>query len=193
MLRKSVFLPLVVLMFATTQAQAVMVTKVVNFSANSFTTGSGPDPAPVDPVTGQFTITLDDAADVTNQAAGIAFDNLDIVLGSAPVFNYNSVTDRLEVGGASGGASVIFFNPSTNDFWLFINDFLSGTPLFDQMGYTQTAVSSDNLFFTLNQTGSVRVEDFVPNPVVPAPAALPLLASALAAFGLAGWRRRKAA
>lgn len=180
-----------ILALSASGAQAALVSKVVTFSANTFQIGSGVDPAPVDPVTGSFTITLDDATDYTDTTAGIALNSLNIVLGSALSFNYDHTTDRLEVGGISGGANIIFFNPSTNDFWLFINDFLSGTPLFDQVGYTQTAVSSNNLFYTVNQTGSVTVQD-APSPV-PLPAALPLLGGALLGMGAFGIRHRRRA
>lgn len=70
----------------------------------------------------------------------------------------------LRVGGLNAGSDVIHFNPSTDDFWLYINDF-TGTAAFQQMGYTQTSVSNNNLFFTLNQTGSVDVT-IVPEPTV---------------------------
>jgi len=185
--------PAVVLLLAASQAQAAIVTKVVNFSANSFVVGSGVDPAPVDPVIGAFTITLDSALDVANQTAGIALNSLNIALGSALSYNYDSVADRLEVGGIVGGANVIFFSPSTNDFWLFINDFLSGSPIFDQVGYTQTSVSSNNLFFTLNGTGGVTVEDPPPTSAVPLPASAPLLAAVLGLGAIGSRLRRRSA
>lgn len=171
-------------------ADAATITKVVSFSGNSFVDQFlNSSVAPVDPVTGQFTITLDPSATVTNVTSGITLDSLNIVLGSALAFNYDHAIDRLEVGGSNAGAGIVQFSPSTNDFWFFVNGFLSGTPLFDQIGYSQTSFSSGNLFFTLNHTGSVTVSDPAPSPV-PLPAAFPLLLGAFASLPLL--RRRSA-
>lgn len=171
-------------------ADAATITKVVSFSGNSFVDQSlNPGLAPVDPVTGQFTITLDPSATVTDVTSGITLNSLNIVLDSALAFNYDQPLDRLEVGGIQTGANTVQFDPSTNDFWFFVNGFLSGTPLFDQIGYSQTSVSRNNLFFTLNQTGSVTVSDPAPSPV-PLPAAFPLLLGAFASLTLL--RRRTA-
>ncbi|MCA8868171.1 MAG: VPLPA-CTERM sorting domain-containing protein [Rhodobacteraceae bacterium] len=168
-------------------ATAAVVSYDVSFSANTFATGSGPDPAPVDPVTGDFTITLDTALDYTGQTAGITLGSLNIALGSTLSFNYNHTLDRLSVGGIHFGSDVIQFNPSTNDFWLFIDNF-TGVAAFDQLGYTQTAVSSNNLFYTLNHTGSVSVQ--VAPPPIPLPAGLPLLAGGIALLGGLRLRRK---
>lgn len=169
-------------------AQAATVTKVVDFSANSFVDGALiPGVAPVDPVIGQFTITLDSAVTVADQTAGITLGSLNIALGSSLAYNYDSVTDRLEVGGIASGANTVTFSPAQNDFWLFINGFLSGAPVFDQVGYAQVS-AGNKIFFTLNGTGSVTVRDPAPSvPAVPLPASLPLL---LAAIGGAAVLRR---
>lgn len=169
-------------------AQAATVTKVVDFSANSFVDGAlTPGVAPVDPVIGQFTITLDSALTVADQTAGITLGSLNIALGSSLAYNYDSVTDRLEVGGIASGANTVTFSPAQNDFWLFINGFLSGAPVFDQVGYAQVS-AGNKIFFTLNGTGSVTVRDPAPSvPAVPLPASLPLL---LAAIGGAAVLRR---
>jgi hypothetical protein len=143
-------------------AFADVVTYNISFTAEDLQVGSGPDPAPVDPVIGSFTVMLDPAVAVVGSTANITLNTLNIALDSAISFTYNPNVDggfaagTLRVGGAFNGPDVIQFTPSTNDFWLYIND-LSGTPTFQQLGYTQTSVSSDNLFFTLNQTGSASV------------------------------------
>jgi len=166
----------------TMGASAATITKVVDFSANSFVDGSlTPGVAPVDPVMGQFTITLDPALTASDETSGIALDSLNIT------YNYDPLTDRLEVGGLATGADTVTFSPAQNDFWLFINDFLSGTPIFEQVGYAQVSFGN-GIFFTLNGTGSVTVSDPAPSvPAVPLPASLPLL---LAALGGAAILRR---
>ncbi len=171
---------------AAAPATAASVTKVVEFSANSFVDGLlTPGVAPVDPVTGRFTIEFDPTAAAMNETAGIALDSLNIVLGSALSYNYDPLIDRLEVGGLATGANAVQFDPATNDFWLFIEDFLSLAPVFVQVGYAQV-LAGNNIFFTLNGTGSVVVTD-PPVGAVPLPAALPLLLTALG--GLAAYRR----
>lgn len=181
MLTRGLVLAVALLMPVGT-AGAATITNLVTFTANSFVDQNlTPGIAPVDPVTGSFTITFDPTVDATNQTAGITLGSLNLSLGSALSYNYDSATDRLEVGGLSNGANALFFNPPQNDFWLFIDNFLSGTPLFDQVGYAQVSAGS-NVYFTLNQTGSVTVTP------VPLPATLPLLAGGL---GLIAFLRRR--
>ncbi len=164
-------------------AKADLTTFNVSFSANSFQVGSGGDPPPVDPVVGSFRVTLDPGVAVSNSTAGITLLSLNIVLGSPISFTYDPNADgsfppgTLRVGGIANGTDVINFNPSTDDFWLFINDF-TGTPAFQQLGYTQTSVSNNNLFFTINQTGSVNVS------VVPEPSSFFALGVGLAWIGM---------
>ena len=147
--------------------KADIVTYNVDFTAHTFQIGSGADPAPQDPVVGAFTITFDTDVAVTNATSGITLKSLNISLGSSLSYSYdpNAGTfpaGTLRVGGLNAGSDVIIFGPSTDDFWLYINDF-NGTPTFEQLGYTQNSVSSNNLFFTLNQTGSVNVSA-IPEP-----------------------------
>ncbi len=92
------------------------------------------------------------------------------------------------MGGVASGADTIIYSPSTNDFWLHIDDF-AGTPAFQQLGYTQTSVSSDNLFYTVNNTGSVAVT------AVPEPSSFAMLlwlgVFGLGFVGLAVFRRQR--
>jgi hypothetical protein len=164
----------------------------VTFSANSFQVGAGSNPAPVDPVTGEFKITLDPTVSVVNDTADISLTSLNIALGSPLAFTYNPAQDggfspgTLRVGGLADGADSIIFNPSTNDFWLQIFSFATA-PAFEQVGYTQTSVSDDNLFYTINQTGSVTVTPLVETPE---PTSFCLASCGLALLGVSSRRRK---
>lgn len=177
-----------VLLLSATWSKADVITVDVAFTADTFQVGSGPDPAPVDPVVGEFRVSFDTNVAVVNNTAGITLTSLNIALGSPLSFSYNPAAEgsftpgTLRVGGLSNSADVVTFSPSTNDFWLYITDF-TNTPTFSQLGYSQTSVSGNNLFFTLNQTGTVNVS------AIPEPSAMHLCGALLAAA--VGFRRRK--
>ena len=150
------------------RSHADVTTYDVEFTANTLVTGSGPDPAPVDPVIGSFQVTFDPTLTYVDNTIDISLNSLNIALGSALSFSYDPDTDAfgggtLIVGGTASGPGFITYDPSTNDFWLFITNFATA-PAFEQLGYTQTAVSNDNLFYTLNQTGTVNVTTAIPEP-----------------------------
>ncbi len=178
------------LMFVASKSHADVITFDVSFTANTFQIGSGVDAAPVDPVVGEFQVSLDPLVAVSNNTTDIVLKSLNITLGSALTYSYNPVVEgafpagTLRVGGFNSGSDVIIFNPSTNDFWLYITDFVNN-PAFSQLGYTQTSVSNNNLFFTINQTGSVSVS------VVPEPTSLLACSIGLAGLVLIRPRRRK--
>jgi hypothetical protein len=172
-------------------ANAALVHDLVTFSASNFTVGSGSNPAPVDPVTGSFEISFDPTQTYTDETAGITLDTLNIALGSALSFSYSttgSFAGILVVGGINDGASSIIFNPSTDDFWLFINNYATA-PSFKQLGYTQTSVSTDNLFFTPDPggTGSVTVTPITSG--VPEASTWAMLLAGFAGLGLLGYRQ----
>ena len=57
--------------------------------------------ASVDPVTGSFSLTFDNAVgDLTDVTSGISITNLNFSLDSAPAFNYYAAFDMLYIGGA---------------------------------------------------------------------------------------------
>jgi len=72
------------LALSVASAKAATITETINFTASGFQ----PPGAPVDPVMGSFTITLDPTVD-TSFATTITFNNVNITLGaSAPFFFY---------------------------------------------------------------------------------------------------------
>jgi hypothetical protein len=105
----------------TGAANAALVHDLVTFTASNFETDVGSSPAPVDPVTGSFTISFDPTLSYTDETAGITLTpgSLNIALGSTLSFSYNAPTSMLPattlvVGGISDGAQQVQFNPSTD-------------------------------------------------------------------------------
>jgi PEP-CTERM motif len=177
-------------------ANAALVHDLVTFTASDFIVGEGANPAPADPVTGSFTISFDPTLTYTDQTAGITLDSLNITLGSALSFSYSPTTipgvisaDELIVGGVFDGAAKVQYTPSTDDFWLFITNYTT-SPTFDQLGYSQTSVSSDNLFYTVDGTGTVSVTSVVSTPE---PSTWAMLLLGFAGLGFLGYRQAEKA
>lgn len=151
-------------------ANAATVSDLVTFTASGFTSAFG-QAAPTDPVNGSFTITFDPTMTYTDETVGITLKSLNITLDSALSFDYsptgnpNGLADELVVGGLADGAASVQYSPPTNDFWLHIYTF-TASPTFQQVGYSNTFTTDENLFytdFTKGGTGSVTVTS-VPEP-----------------------------
>jgi hypothetical protein len=110
---KRIIVVLVVVLFAlgAGRVEAEPITLSYGFIASGF--GSG---ALVDPVTGSFSITFDNSTSVFNQTAGLTYNNFNIVLDSAPSFDY--ARDGLTLGAAVGGTDLV--GAGTNDFFFSI-------------------------------------------------------------------------
>jgi hypothetical protein len=112
---KRIIVVLVVLLFAlgASRVEAEPITLSYGFIASGF--GSG---ALVDPVTGSFSITFDNSTSVLNQTTGLTYNNFNIVLDSAPSFDYVRNGDGLTLGAAVGGTGLV--GAGTNDFFFDI-------------------------------------------------------------------------
>jgi len=177
------------MMGATLQVKAAPITNNVLFSAKGFTSVFG-QPAPVTPVTGSFTITFDPTLTYTDQTAGITLKTLNITLGSALSFSFSPTgtsANELFVGGVQNGAGVISFLPQSDDFYLQITNFTS-TPAFNQLGYTQTSITTENYFFTPTPPDGLSTVTVTRVFAVPEPASMAVLGFTLLGFG--AFRRR---
>jgi hypothetical protein len=186
---------------------AATVSDNVTFSASGFAAPFGGTPAAT--VSGSFALTFDPTQTYTDSTSGIMTTSLSGIVNGYPLaFDYNSGTTALTinepnsvivtvqpgeliVGGSFNGAGAIQYSPSTNDFYFQILNFTTA-PTVAGLGYTQTAVSGDNLFYTTSSsTLSVGVSSSTP-PSAPeidpasATSALTLLLGGLAVL----WGRR---
>jgi hypothetical protein len=140
------------------RANASPLTLTIDFTASGFPAG-----APVDPVQGSVTLTLDTAVAVADQTAGITLNSLNLQLDSPICFQYEPLAlgnaiDILEIGGLAGGdAGLNFF-----DFGIQIRGLESGAPYFYNFGYTTSSYSQ-----FVATTGSITVTGL--NTAVPEP------------------------
>lgn len=142
---------LVVFGMTAPSAHASVITLNYDFSASGF----DPASAPVDPVTGSFSVTFDNSilffSDVTE---GVSVTGLNISLGSAPAIAYFQDLDQLLIGGLESGSHNVSVDPATDDFVLQINN-VSTSPTLFYFVYAQKAAGPGG-FFTFEGTLTPR-------------------------------------
>lgn len=154
-------------------AQAATITRTVDFTA----TGFAPPGAPINPVTGSFTITFDPTVNTLFDTTHITKNSLNINSGGL-AFGYFAGSDVLFIGGQLLGLFGVA--PGTNDFLLAIAGFLNG-PQQQFFAYSQQGQRYD--YFAR----SVEISS------VPLPPSLLLMMSALGGLGLLAWHRSRRA
>jgi hypothetical protein len=161
-------------------AQAAPITLKYDFVAAGFFPGG----APVDPVTGSFSVTFDDTSTLVDVTTGISITNLNISLDSSPAFTYFSDIDRLVIGGLQDGA--LIGGGGSNDFHLGVDD-VSTNPAFLEFWYVQTGK------ITFTALSGILTPSAVPEPATFSLFALGLVSFAAAhSWHSAGHRKRVA-
>ena len=145
-------------------SDATVVTQAFSLTASGFEVG-----APVEPVSGLFTFTYDDAAFLTPPSAvGLTLSGFNVPYAGPALFSYVKGSNLLVVGNNLGGFGSFTVSPATPGFGFAITN-VSTTP----------TVSS----FTYSADGHLWHASNITLTAVPEPTAWSLM---IAGFGLAG-------
>ena len=156
-------------------AAATPMTYSYDFSAGSFPAG-----APVDPVTGDVTLTIDPSIGDSSGTVDDISINLTLSNPSSVGYVYDATNDRLIIGDPVLGVEALSL--SSPDFYLVFFAPFSAAPVYSNLTYSHARNAYDG------STGSVT-----PRTTVPEPGALALLATGLVGVGNARSRRTRKA
>jgi len=155
-----------------------MITVSFDLIASGFRDVFGSASAPVDPVTGSFSITFDNSTDLREQSAGATVSGLNLAMDGPLGFAYGRMADVLIIGSLFNGAQSV--GGGTNDFVFGINN-ISTNPTAVDFAYAQRASPSNFL--------SRNVAIALTPTATPEPGTLALMATGLTA----AWLRRRRA
>lgn len=169
---------------------AALVTHSFSFTAKELFTVSGPDFAPVDPISGMVTVTFDASVTRVDQTTGVVLNSINLPTPTSPVaYTYRADFDKLIVGGVFANANGI--RAGEDDFFVVFDGATSLSPTFSQFAY---ALVDFPLGVWTSFSGSVTRGDPVPDPGptadVPEPTSLALVLTAALAAGLRRGRSR---
>jgi hypothetical protein len=149
-------------------AHAAPISLNYDFTASGFRAG-----APVDPVVGSFSVTFENATDLTDVTASVSVTNLNIPVDSEIGFTYFVAGDVLAIGGLQNGANAVVVG--ANDFLITLLGASTPSPT---VRFDYSVAESSDLGVLETQTVILTPS---PPTAVPEPTTLWLLSVGLAA------------